>query len=290
MKRLLFLLSIIYPFVVESQTITDVVFCQAGQTIEVKYNIIGARQNQYFNIDLYVSTDGGKTYKGPLKQVTGDVGLALPGGTGKKIVWDVFNEMPEFGGQVAFDVRAVVVEEQKTSQTKVKDKKKDTGHHFFIGYNGSNTSPIGLITGVTGKVGFYISGRLNPGLFTQYTYETNNNGIIENYGTGYYSFNSTDKDQRLSVTAGLQFKLGNSLNFYVGGGLAKSNLLWQVEQYDYPEVFRRIVWAKNTDESFLSAEAEAGLMLKFNHLFLAAGVSSPGFQWVDATFSAGIIF
>ena len=43
-------------------------------------------------VRLYVSLDGGETYRGPLQQVSGDVSH-VTAGYGHRIVWDVLKEM-----------------------------------------------------------------------------------------------------------------------------------------------------------------------------------------------------
>ena len=164
--------------------VSNVSFKQKGQQIEVSYNITGAKFFQFFNVDIYVSIDGGKTYQGPLKEVSGDVGKEIRTGAGKKVYWDVFNEMPDFGGNVAFDVRAIVME-------------KKLPNRFYTGYKGTYTAPIGVVAGLTGKTGFYVSARLNPVYFENVSYETEGEEILDYNETGYYAYSENDKTQRL---------------------------------------------------------------------------------------------
>jgi hypothetical protein len=260
-----------------SQVVSNVNFVQIHKQIEISYDLTGAKYYQYFSIALYVSTDGGKFYQGPLTQVSGDVGPEIAEGNNKKITWDVIKEIPDFGGNVIFDVRATVME-------------KKIKNHYFIGYKGTLTAPLGIVAGMTGKTGFYISGRLNPGYFEKTTYETDGQNISNYDQPGYYLFSSGDKMQRLSITAGLQFQVGWKVHLYIGGGYAQYNLLWQIEQYDYPATPIGKQWVKHTGESFSSYEAEAGMMLQFKHIFIAAGVASPAFKWADISLSTGVVF
>jgi hypothetical protein len=260
-----------------SQVVRNVNFAQKDMKIEVSYDLTGGKYYQYFSVALYVSTDGGKFYHGPLSQVSGDIGPEIAKGSNKKITWDVIKEMPDFGGDVIFDVRATVMEKKIKNQ-------------IFIGYKGTNTAPIGIVAGMTGKTGFYISGRLNPGYLATTTYETDGTSISNYNEAGYYTFTSGNKIQRLSITAGLQFQIGSKAHIYAGGGYSQYNLLWQIQQYDYSDAPTAKQWAKHTGESFGSYEAEAGMMYQLKQFFLAAGLASPGFKWVDISFSAGVVF
>jgi opacity protein-like surface antigen len=274
---LLTIISIITVLTIYSQTVSDVAFVQKGQKIEVNYSLKGAKFNQKFNVSLYVSTNGGKVYTGPLVNVSGDVGTSVESGLNKKILWDVYQEMPGFGGQVVFDVKALVIEEKIKPQ-------------LYVGLRGSQTAPIGIVAGLTGKVGFYASIRMNPGLLKKSDYETNGT-IVTNYtGKGYYSFTSNESTQRLSATAGLQFQTGKKVHLYLGGGFAKYNLLWEFRETQYSSIVSGKAWAKHTGESFLGAEAEAGIFVQFKHIFVSLGASSPGFKWVDGMLGLGYIF
>jgi len=56
---------------------------------------------------LKVSPDGGKTWKGPVVMVKGDVGLHIVPGTAKKLIWDAGKEMPnQFGTSFRYRVGA----------------------------------------------------------------------------------------------------------------------------------------------------------------------------------------
>lgn len=260
-----------------AQMVSDINFNQRNQQIDITYNLTGTKFYQKFFVSVFASKDGGLTYQGPLTQVSGDVGTGIVGGKIKKITWDVFKEMSDFEGDVIFKVQASIIENKLEK-------------HFFIGYKGTQTAPIGFIAGITGRTGFYVSGRLNSNFFEKASYETDGESIIDYEETGYYTFLSNDMTQRLSVTAGIQFQVAWKIHVYAGAGFAQYNLLWQVEQYEYPETPKGKIWVKHTGESFNSFEAEAGIMYQLKHIFLTMGAASPGFQWVDFTFGAGIVF
>lgn len=83
-----------------AQTVSNVTAEQVGKTIHIYYDLDKAA-----DVALFLSTDGGATYK-QLKIVSGDVGAGVKGGH-KTIVWDVLEEQGNFkGDDVVFKVRA----------------------------------------------------------------------------------------------------------------------------------------------------------------------------------------
>lgn len=71
-----------------SQTITNVTPELKKNAIYIHYQLNGMRSNQRINTMLYVSTDGGKTFKGPMIEVSGDIGLIKTNGQ-KMVAWDI---------------------------------------------------------------------------------------------------------------------------------------------------------------------------------------------------------
>jgi formylglycine-generating enzyme required for sulfatase activity len=75
-----------------TQSIVNVTFRQEGETVRITYDIKNAQDGQTFNIELYCSTDGGRTYGNALKAVSGDVGEKIIGGYSKTIIWQPMQE------------------------------------------------------------------------------------------------------------------------------------------------------------------------------------------------------
>ncbi|MBV6640846.1 MAG: hypothetical protein KI791_09010 [Cyclobacteriaceae bacterium] len=85
--------------------IIDAILDEPNNTIEIVYDLSGS--NQAFSINLYYSNDGGKTFKGPVERVSGDVGVQILPGEAKKIYWNYFYEDEEFTGEnLVFNIRA----------------------------------------------------------------------------------------------------------------------------------------------------------------------------------------
>ena len=105
MKRIytLFLSLVCFTAVCSfGQTVSNVDAYQEGKNIIITYDTDKAGSVG----DVYCSTDGGRTWGAPLKQVTGDVNKQVPAGS-HRIVWDVLSEREKLSGaNICFKVVA----------------------------------------------------------------------------------------------------------------------------------------------------------------------------------------
>ncbi len=89
----------------DCQVIVNISPVQQGEVIRLNYGIEKTFTNASFNIELFVSTDGGKNLIGPLKMVTGDVGENIKAGSNLFINWDVLKEFESLqSDQVVFEI------------------------------------------------------------------------------------------------------------------------------------------------------------------------------------------
>ncbi len=90
-------------FSIYAQKVTNVSNHQEQSTIVVSYDI---ETKTPCKIELFVSTNGGTTWQGPLKKVNGDVGVNVSSGS-KSITWNVLEEFEELSGEnIVFKVSA----------------------------------------------------------------------------------------------------------------------------------------------------------------------------------------
>ncbi len=86
------------------QTVSNVDAYQEGKNIIITYETDKAGSVG----DVYCSTDGGRTWGKPLRQVTGDVNKQVPAGS-HRIVWDVLSEREKLAGaNICFKVEGDV--------------------------------------------------------------------------------------------------------------------------------------------------------------------------------------
>ena len=96
------LLSVFTAVCCFGQTVSNVDAYQEGKNIIITYDIDKAGSVG----DVYCSTDGGRTWGEPLRQVTGDVNKQVPAGN-HRIVWDVLSEREKLAGaNICFKVVA----------------------------------------------------------------------------------------------------------------------------------------------------------------------------------------
>ena len=97
------LLFFICPFIYFAQQVNNVEASQLGQNIVVTYDL---ETEQPCTINLFISTNGGNTWQGPLKQVQGQVGPNIKSGQNSitLFVLTEFNELR--GDNIRFKVDA----------------------------------------------------------------------------------------------------------------------------------------------------------------------------------------
>ena len=96
-------LFFICPLIYFAQKVNNVEASQLGQNIVVTYDL---ETEQPCTINLFISTNGGNTWQGPLKEVQGQVGPFIQSGK-NSIIFFVLNEFNELrGDKILFSVEA----------------------------------------------------------------------------------------------------------------------------------------------------------------------------------------
>ena len=272
---------------IQAQEVNNVQFYQgSNNTIIVKYKITGGKFYQNYDVTLYVSNDDGKSFQGPLKSVTGDVGKNIHRGS-HIITWDVFKDVASLNGDILFDIRATISEEKIIKK-------------FFFAYtcnisvsNGAFHSPFGLQTGMLGKTGWYVSCRLNKDFLTNgsYNYIYENDAVIGFDGQGYYVFEGAEYKPRLSLTGGLIFQPARKFFLYMGAGYGSKALLWNAARLSYEnDALLESFNVKLNGYSVSGIEAETGFIFKANKMLFSLGYSSLNFKYSFVNMGVGLVF
>jgi len=267
---------------VYSQTISKIQTVQSGNNIIIYYSLSGVKFNQVCNVSVYLSKDGGRTFKGPLSAVYGDVGENITEGN-KKIIWEVFKDITNLEGDIVFDVRAEVIEEE------IK-KRFFINYSFNFSFQSRNyiIAPFGLKIGKLGKTGWYINACLNT-KFTDFEYDGKE--IINYEVKGYYEFDNEVNYMRLIVTGGLTFQPTRNLFIYTGFGYGEKQLLWHIYQYSYPDDQQTgDAYVKDNNYSISGIETEAGFIIRANKLLFNIGVSALKFKFYSVSLGMGVNF
>jgi len=123
---------------------------QQGEVIRLHYGIEKTFTNASFNIELFVSTDGGEKLIGPLKMVTGDVGENIKAGSNLFIHWDVLKEFESLqSDEVVFEIHAYENKELNLKFIYVKEGSFRMGSRK----GNQNENPVHLVN----LASFYIS-------------------------------------------------------------------------------------------------------------------------------------
>lgn len=102
MKQVLILvLGIFLTSSAVTQEVSNVWFEQVGKEIHIYYDLTG---DETSTVEVYCSTDQGKTWGRSLKEVIGNVGENQVAGHQKRIVWDVLREVTDLEGDISFRI------------------------------------------------------------------------------------------------------------------------------------------------------------------------------------------
>ncbi len=89
--------------IITAQKVSNITFHQEQSNIIVSYDLV---TKMPCKVNLFVSTNGGANWQGPLKKVTGNVGVNIASGS-QRITWNVLEEFEELrGDKIQFQVRA----------------------------------------------------------------------------------------------------------------------------------------------------------------------------------------
>ncbi|MBW6537506.1 MAG: hypothetical protein K0B11_21030 [Mariniphaga sp.] len=117
----IFLLISLFPLFAHAQEIKNIRVTQAGNTVNVLYDLSG--EGQIFKVDLFYSVDNGQTWKGPLKGISGDVGERVLPGINKRMTWNVLSEPGLEEGYLQFKVLAETTGLPGSIQTQTRKQK-----------------------------------------------------------------------------------------------------------------------------------------------------------------------
>lgn len=257
-----FLLLSAFPMM--AQQIVDV--HQSGDKIIIEYDL---SQPAEF-VRLYVSTDGGANYRGPLKQVTGDV-QNVPAGYNHSITWDVLKEFKTFeSDNVKFKL-----------SIKLKEKwHKETFVTANVAYSFMPQASFGFSVGQVRHFGWFVSAMTNGGFKGMGSIpECDANGYVDgNYLPMYSGATTTD---RLSVIAGGMMRVAEPLCLRVGLGYGVRNLCWADTEGN---------WYKNKANSLQGIDASAGMQLHLNGFVLSLEAVTTNFQTIEGKLGLGYAF
>lgn len=279
-KQILLIAALFFIFAFSSfaQEVSDIQIRVSGDKIKVGYTISGLKYYQDITaIEFYVSRDGGQTFEGPLKEISGNISPGLR--NGKYIItWDVLKEMPFTNEELVFDIRITISE---------KERKKS----FMISLVGNVTTPLGLRIGQLGKVGWYAEFRSSLSPFTAAEYTYRNQTIPDYDKPGYYEFNGNTTSAAWSAIGGITLQASWTVFFNIGVGYGVDEYMYEIDEYTYEnDVKNGTAWVKDEEYSASGFELDAGMILKFNKFIITGGGTAINFKNFNWLVGVGVAF
>ncbi|MDZ7647632.1 MAG: hypothetical protein U5K54_10915 [Cytophagales bacterium] len=127
----------------------------AGEKIIVHYDLEDGNPNNEYKLDLFSSADN---FVSPLTKVSGDVGDEIKPGTGRKIEWNVREELGGYKGRLSLEIRGKVYVPFIRLQNFDAAKSYKRGKSYSLAWKPGNTNPINI---ELYKGGQRISGEMN---------------------------------------------------------------------------------------------------------------------------------
>lgn len=219
-------------------------------------------------VRLFVSLDGGATYRGPLQEVSGDI-ADVKAGFSRRIIWDVMKELEVDSfenDQVRFKLNIVM-------------KEPCPGETFVMlnaAYDPSPQGSMGFSMGWVRRFGWFVSVMTN-GNFSGFGFagDCDGNGLLPDGHLLQYT--GEVSKMRLSVMAGGMMRLSGPWIGRVGLGYGNRTLCW--ESIDGK-------WYRNTAFSHQGIDLSAGVQLHWRGL--AASLEAVTTQFQNVEFKIGI--
>lgn len=223
-------------------------------------------------VRLFVSLDGGTTYLGPLRQVSGDL-TDVKAGFGHSIVWDVLKEfdVDEFDSdQVRFKLNILLKERWP----------KETFVTLNATYSPAPQCSFGFSVGQVKRFGWFVSVMSN-GNFSGFHADgtCDGQGFLPDGHLMQYT-GETSK-MRLSVMAGGMMRLQGPWMARVGLGYGNRTVCWQTTDGQ---------WLRNTDYSLQSIDLSVGVQLHLKGFVISAEAVTTQFKTVEAKIGLGYAF
>jgi len=271
-KLLLVAATIVLASTVTAQNITNARFVQDGNKVRITYTL-----DKKTDIEIRYSTDGGVTYSGRLKAVTGDVGgNVLPGNN--VIIWSPLDEGIEISSQrVCFKISSGM--QMESSQQKSSNSKLNTFVLANVAYSNSPQLSYGITIGMVKRLGFYISANTN-GKFYHEDFSVDSDGTTDGNYNSSYQFDG-ELYSRLNVTGGAAVRVYKPICVYVGMGYGYRTLLWSTTNSDK---------AKVTSHSHSGLSMEAGLLCAIKRFGMSVGIITVDKKYNELKVGIGLTF
>ena len=251
-----------------AQNVSNVKATQVGNAIEITYDLDKAA-----NISVFISTNGGSTFRG-LQKVSGDVGETVGPGH-KTISWDVLAEVDSLvGDSIVFRVRVEANAEAAWRKQQRKAALKAMPYSTFFTLNGAY-GPIpqqwsyGFKVGQMKIAGWYVS------FMTNFNFKGMKHPFEDDH---IYALDGTTKTVRISAQAGLVVRPCKPMSLLFGVGYGYRTFTCKTtdgEWFSYPR------------QTYEGIDASFGFLFDIKGFVLSAEAVTTNFQTVEAKVGLG---
>lgn len=255
---------------IAQKSVSDIRIQQQDSLLYVFYNLKNPS-----DISLYFSLDDGKTFTGPLTNVTGDVGTDVANGTGKLIIWDIVKEI----GYIDIDrARVKVVANQTAQQRTPRILKRQSLLMGGVAFNNNQLSYT-LMYGQVKKWGWYGKVKSNFRFDTKdgfYDYRDPNHAPI--------FWSGENNNSRLAAMVGGIWNMTRPVMIYAGAGYGFRHINWET-------IGKQKI--RMSQYSYQGAEIELGIIARWKKFLISAGISSNTKvidDWGETDIAIGYIF
>lgn len=134
-------LFLIAPILAWSQNVQITDIEVAGPNVIVHYDLEDSNPNNEYILDLYSNRDNFST---ALLRVKGDIGNEVKPGKNKKVTWNLADELGNYNGKVAVELRGKVFTPIVKLQNFNVEKKYRRGKSYPLTWRPGNTNPINI--------------------------------------------------------------------------------------------------------------------------------------------------
>lgn len=223
-------------------------------------------------VRLFVSLDGGVTYRGPMKQVSGDV-IDVKAGFGHRLVWDVLKEL---------DVDAFA-NDQVRFKLSIRQKERwplETFVTVNAAYSFAPQGSLGVSIGQVKRFGWFVSLMTN-GSFSGFHADgdCDAQGFLPDGHLMQYT--GEVAKTRLSLMAGGMMRIYGPWIARVGVGYGNHTVCWQTTDG---------AWYRNTPYSLQGIDLSAGVQLHWKGFVTSLEAVTTQFHNVELKIGLGYAF
>ena len=254
---------------VSAQGVADVVKAYPqGKAIVVEYDL----EADADFVRLFVSLDGGVTYRGPLRQVSGDV-ATVEAGFGRRLFWEVLKELDVDAfenDQVRFKL-SIQLKERWPRETFVT---------LNAAYSLAPQGSLGFSVGQVKRFGWFVSVMGNGNLSGfSFDGDCDAQGLLPDGHLMQYT--GAVSQMRLSFMAGGLMRVTGPLMLRAGLGYGNRTLRWLTVDGE---------WYRNTAFSTQGLDLSAGAQLHWRGFVFSLEAVTTQFEYVETKMGLGYAF